>query len=237
METSILTLMFVLWLAGLVTLPLWIYPLGRRSARLRRRLEAPHRHPRPAVTVLRQGALAAPRSTPTPPPSEPPAGAAIQPRPAPLAFSDGYAATAGAAPQGVDDVTRLLEERYATIAEVEETPETARPYRVTLVRGVSGVRVPGGAVCEYDRGVVAGLFSALVGMPVEVEESSCRARGGLYCAFHVRVDGPIEKPRAPRLVRARAFAARLLGRIEPQRRAPDRAAGAAYGAAQRSRSR
>lgn len=210
------------WLVGLVTLPLWLYPIGRRGAIARGRLDAPHRHPRPATDPLAPK-FPAPHDARAPP-----------------AFVAGYAATAGDAPDDPHEIPRLLEERYEVIGELDEAPAPDVPYRVSLVGAASGERAAGGPSCDYDRGVVAGLFARLLGAPVEVDEAHCRATGAGRCAFDVRVPAGAPRPDVARPPPAVAWATRLLRWVEPsataaRRRAAD--AAAAHGSVQRSRNR
>lgn len=216
---DVLNLVFLVWLFGLVTLPLWLYPVGRRGARVRERLEAPHRHPRPATSTS---------------PSR-----LVRPWAPQRAFLDGLSASSGERPRRLDEIPRLLADRHEIIGDLEEQPAADVAYRVNLLELANGQRVPGGAVCAYDRGVVTGLFSALARTPVEVKETSCRARGAPWCTFDVHLPEGVQLHGRRRLLHAGAWALRLLrgpnaGGASARARTP-RASAADQAVAQRPR--
>lgn len=227
-EISILTFVFALWIVALLTLPLWIYVLGRGAARLRERLEAPHRHPRPAVDLLAPGRHPA-----------------VSRRPA---FEAGVAATAGARVRRVEDLPRVLAKHHGLNGVVVPDPTPEVPFRVVFpTTSAEGSRVAAADACQYDRGLVAGLFRAALRLPVLVDESACAARGADHCAFDVRVEPlALRTGRSTaRRGRAGSWASRLMGRVPagaalpsaPRERASGAADAAAQAGAQRSRMR
>lgn len=158
-----MTLLLATGLVGALTLPVWVYAAGRRLALRRAIMEAPHRFPRPPVDV------ASPLVAPAP--------AADARR----AFVDGRAAAAGDSPRSADEVQAVLRTRHGMHVRVRENGRGA--WHVVVVDEPPRV---GGAACEYDRGLLAGLFGPVADGPAEVRELSCRAAGHPECVFDVQ---------------------------------------------------
>ncbi|MHB8585851.1 MAG: V4R domain-containing protein [Thermoplasmatota archaeon] len=158
------------WILGFLLVPLMVLVMGWVASKRRLALEGSLRSPRPAVDL--------PASTDPMSAIEP--IAAIHER---KGFATGMAIRA----RDAGNIPRILARDFGLNARLEMAGDSEPRCQVTLWgHERSGAKpVLGVPACAFDRGLLAGLFTRLIGTPIEVYESACTANGAPACVFEV----------------------------------------------------
>lgn len=92
----------------------------------------------------------------------------------------------------VAHLQQTLRELKIGVLRLEKADVAKLEFTVTLAEDLdcSGLPYSDEVVCDYDEGLIGGLFEAYTGRPFTVRETDCWASGGRVCRFDVRPAEP-----------------------------------------------
>lgn len=113
--------------------------------------------------------------------------ALMPPRQAPLRIAVGATDAFGEGRQMARQATGGLDEMLGAMTGLGlGAPRILRARAENMHLRVYAEGDAGGATCEQVRGYLVGALESLLGAPVKVDESACRASGAAHCEFMVR---------------------------------------------------
>lgn len=93
----------------------------------------------------------------------------------------------------IADLQARMKNMSIGILRVERADLAGMEFLLTVAEDLdcSGLPVTGRAVCSFDEGLLAGIFTVYTGRPFEAREVDCWATGGRVCRFSVRPATPV----------------------------------------------